>query len=883
MKKTLPLLFAVAAMAFSPGRASAQTYSNAITVANPEWNITLTDFGYSDFLLDNTPGFEGREYLSGEWGAAVGYDVGGVTVTPKWLEPNFSYPDWTTNSTFHVVTPIAQQAVLNAYDLPIAQSVISNGHLEITIRNEMLDTVMGTPMGMAAASAGGSGASINSSRYVMQQTLTIKNISGSSISNLQLFQFLHGLQSQRGAYDNRAYTGTMSDFKYDVTQAGVDQWAVSVGSSPAGLEDFIGFHANVAPTGHEIGYYGIEGNGFDNHGLGRPSEGVHLSIADNWQTAPYSTRLGTDYFAPSQRWIGGTQRWNLGGLADNASVAFDMILSLRTGTQVVVGPGSTGGCNGGSGVPGGLDYDFDDATSPGSCFGSYSKASEAELDVRITAGEFGPIDFSRPGGPTQLWNVGFSGTYSGPVRLTFCYDGTMLPAGFAESTLDVFQYDGSNWQVLSGTVNPSTHTIQATTTTLGAFALGVNGGNIYQISAGVEPAGDGVVTGAGAYAEASLVTLTASPANGHVFVSWTEHGGVVSTSPGYTFNAHADRTLVANFAPVVGEAKAISTSSSPPEGGTTSGDGAYANGTRVTVGANVNPGYKFSKWTDNGASVSMSKNYEFTVSGNRALVAVFKPVYLVTVTCDPVNASNGEPFEAEADTPSGYKLGEEATMKITKGWEELGYSFVNWTQNGVVVSTDSSFNFTVTGNRDLVAHFALGHRIDLLATPKTAGTVSGGGVHPDGNTVSLLAEPLPGYLFTSWTEGGIVVNADANYQFSSAANRSLVANFVTIPTPAWEAKPEGLTYKWPANATAWILQESADLASWIDSPRVPLVVGNENQVTTSGYADKTLFFRLTLPTPPVGLLASPAMVPSPQLAAPLNTSTGTGTTGWRKR
>ena len=46
-----------------------------------------------DFLLDNTPGFEGREYLSGEWGAAVGYRLAsGSLVTPQWLEPNFAYP-----------------------------------------------------------------------------------------------------------------------------------------------------------------------------------------------------------------------------------------------------------------------------------------------------------------------------------------------------------------------------------------------------------------------------------------------------------------------------------------------------------------------------------------------------------------------------------------------------------------------------------------------------------------------------------------------------------------------------------------------------------------------------------------------------------------------
>lgn len=59
-------------------------------------------------------------------------------------------------------------------------------------------------------------------QYVLKQICTIKNISGAAISNIQLFQFLHGLQSQRGAYDNRTYTGPLNTFHYDVTMVGVD-------------------------------------------------------------------------------------------------------------------------------------------------------------------------------------------------------------------------------------------------------------------------------------------------------------------------------------------------------------------------------------------------------------------------------------------------------------------------------------------------------------------------------------------------------------------------------------------------------------------------------------------------------------------------------------
>jgi len=78
----------------------------------------------------------------------------------------------------------------------------------------------------------------------------------------------------------------------------------------------------------------------------------------------------------------------------------------------------------------------------------------------------------------------------------------------------------------------------------------------------------------------------------------------VSTSPSYTFLAQADRALVVNFV-AVGAACAISTSSLPGHGGATTGDGAYALGSSATVSATAGPGYKFSKWLENGAVASL--------------------------------------------------------------------------------------------------------------------------------------------------------------------------------------------------------------------------------------------------------------------------------------
>lgn len=817
---------------------SNSVYAQWLTLANPHWNITLTDAGYSDFLLDNTPGFEGREYLSGEWGAAVGYQRnGGQVVAPQWLEPMFQYPNWETLTTFATVTPITQTG-LNADNLPIAQSVLGNGDLEITLRHEMLDTIVGTPMGTTPASSSNAPASLNSSRYVLKQTATIRNISGAAISDVQFFQFLHGLSSERGVFDNHSHPGSLSNYQHDVTLAGVDAGAVGAGSSTAGLEDFIGFHAVNPPSAFEIGYYGIEGNGVDDHSMGKPSEGVHLSVENNWQTPPYSTRQGTDSFHPPTRWVGGAQRWNLGNLAAGQSVTIDVLLSVRSGTRVTTGTGSTGGCNGGSSVPGGVDYEFEDVSVDGSCFGEYAQADASEIAMRVDEGEFTPFDFLTPGGLAQIWKLQFNGVFSGNVNLNFGYDASLLPPGFNEANLALYEFTDGSWQKLAAVPNPVTHTIAATTTNLSVFALGVEALVTFTVDAGAMPANSGTITGAGPYAEGATVTLIASPATGYVFSNWTESGSVISTSPSFTFLADADRTLEANFI-AVGSAISITTASLPANGGTTSGDGAYALGSSATVSATANDGYKFSKWLVNGVSVSTARNYTFTVASNRVLVAKFKPVYSLTLTADPVQGGDveGDPV---------YEVNELAKLKAKPN---TGYCFVNWTQNGVPVSTDPNYQFNMTGNRELVGHFALGHRIDASVYLGVGGTATGGGVYGDGDTATIEATAYPGYVFVNWTEAGDVVSTSASYSFTSVADRSLVANFIAQPPLGKSLSAPGqLTLSWPAGASGWVLQECAILGAgnWTNSVRAVNTVGNQKSVTVPP-GSSNAFFRLAHP------------------------------------
>ena len=67
------------------------------------------------------------------------------------------------------------------------------------------------------------------------------------------------------------------------------------------------------------------------------------------------------------------------------------------------------------------------------------------------------------------------------------------------------------------------------------------------ITATVNPAETGTVTGAGTYKEGKTATLKATPTEGYAFTCWTEGEDTVSTAANYSFKVAADRSLVANF------------------------------------------------------------------------------------------------------------------------------------------------------------------------------------------------------------------------------------------------------------------------------------------------------------------------------------------------
>jgi len=166
--------------------------------------------------------------------------------------------------------------------------------------------------------------------------------------------------------------------------------------------------------------------------------------------------------------------------------------------------------------------------------------------------------------------------------------------------------------------------------------------------------------------------------------------------------------------------------------------------------------------------MALTNDYTFT----------FTTIPVVTLTA--VSTAGGTTTGA-----GGFAQGAVVSVAATPN---TGFTFVNWTSNGTIVSTSSTYQFTMDGNKALVANFAAipAGQLALVLTsnPIAGGTNSGSGAYLSGATVTALATANPGYAFTSWTENGVVVSNTASYSFALTTARTLIANYTASTVAA---------------------------------------------------------------------------------------------------
>jgi hypothetical protein len=221
--------------------------------------------------------------------------------------------------------------------------------------------------------------------------------------------------------------------------------------------------------------------------------------------------------------------------------------------------------------------------------------------------------------------------------------------------------------------------------------------------------------------------------------------------------------------------------SMPVMGGVVTGEGVYEQGTSVTITATPHEFFEFEKWVaGDGEVISYEPEYHFTINGDINLFAYF----VITTTPFEIVVS-GNPLEGGTVSGGGFfTLG---TDVMVSAEPYPNFLFLNWTENGNMVSTEVNYSFPMYGPRSLVANFVPSTvEIILSKNIEEGGTVIGGGIYPYGQTVLIYATDIhPEYMFDNWTENGNLVTWSHVYAFTATQSRHLVANF----TPAFYEIP----------------------------------------------------------------------------------------------
>ena len=213
----------------------------------------------------------------------------------------------------------------------------------------------------------------------------------------------------------------------------------------------------------------------------------------------------------------------------------------------------------------------------------------------------------------------------------------------------------------------------------------------------------------------------------------------------------------------------ITANAVPEEGGTVTGGGAYWIGETCTLQAVANEGYTFVDWTENGQQVSAEPTLSIFVMESHDLQANFSVnSYEVSVEAQP----------EEGGTVAGTGIYDYGTTVTVSATPNEHFEFVNWTEDGVMVSNSAEYTFTLNRSSHLVDSFAHeSFTVSATVLPDNAGVIEGLGNYVYGQTATLTAHSNANYEFLEWTENGAFVSNQTSFSFVVTQNRVFKAYF----------------------------------------------------------------------------------------------------------
>ena len=240
----------------------------------------------------------------------------------------------------------------------------------------------------------------------------------------------------------------------------------------------------------------------------------------------------------------------------------------------------------------------------------------------------------------------------------------------------------------------------------------------------------------------------------------------------------------------------------------------YSEGTNVSLRAYTNTNFAFVAWEEDGEVISTSSSFTYKMPAkNTKLIAHYKyspsnpaeptepdiPVYsTLTLGANPSSAGY-----FNISSGNKYEVGSSVSLRA---YTNSNFSFVNWTENGEVISTSSQFTYVMkAGNPKLIANYKynpsspgepsepqLYHKLYLNCNPSGGGyfNVSSGNEYQENSSVSLRAYSNQYYTFVNWTIGDSVISN--NYSFSYIMPKhdvTLTANYTYNYNPSNPNEP----------------------------------------------------------------------------------------------
>ncbi len=349
----------------------------------------------------------------------------------------------------------------------------------------------------------------------------------------------------------------------------------------------------------------------------------------------------------------------------------------------------------------------------------------------------------------------------------------------------------------------------------------------------------GTVSGSGNYAYGQNVTVTAIPNEGYTFNYWTENGMIVSYDAAYQFPFTRSRSLVAHFV-IPGSVGSVVNNADgskglvfwqSPEGN----EGLMMALEDASDGCN---------WSPNGNALTLiDKPFNLPialedVSGNTNTRCILNHLdSLSGFAADVVDFEHGWYLPSAGELRKLYAAMPEVEPVLLNAGGVMLTSNPYWSSteynSGQAVTATFSMSNENKGSTlpvRAIRHFSTvgPNAIAVKANDATLGTVSGAGEYSNGQSVTVTAMPNTGYAFNYWTENGMIVSFDAEYQFGFTRSRSLVADFVlensvgSVITNA-DGSRGVIFHKDPTGIGGWMvaLNDASEGCAWGNNSDVP--------------------------------------------------------------